>query len=147
MSRKNKPADVRFYFDADVLGLAKVVAQLRPDVTYPADPGGVVHRRRRPPCPVTSPRELDTAWIPIVAGAGWLIITRDSRIQDHRAEVAAVKEHGAKLVALTGKEALGRWQQLEVLLCQWRSIEPLATKPGPFIFSATRTSLRSVPLD
>jgi len=76
-----------------------------------------------------------------------LIITRDSRIQDHRAEVAAVKDHGAKMVALAGKEALGRWQQLEVLLCQWRAIEPLATKPGPFIFSATRTSLRSIPLD
>ena len=26
---------VRFYFDADVLGLAKVVAKLRSDVTYP----------------------------------------------------------------------------------------------------------------
>jgi hypothetical protein len=31
---------VRFYFDADVLGLAKVMVQLRSDVTYPGDPGG-----------------------------------------------------------------------------------------------------------
>jgi len=127
VSPNAKPADVRFYFDADVLGLAKVVTQLRSDVTYPGDLGGVIHRRRRPRCPITTPCALDTAWIPIVAGAGWLIITRDSRIQDHRAEVAAVKDHGAKMVALAGKEALGRWQQLEVLLCQWRAIEPLAT--------------------
>jgi hypothetical protein len=36
-------ATVRFYLDADVLGLAKVLVQLRNDVTYPGDPGGVVH--------------------------------------------------------------------------------------------------------
>jgi hypothetical protein len=28
---------VRFYFDADVLGLAKVMVQLRSYVTYPGD--------------------------------------------------------------------------------------------------------------
>lgn len=33
-----KPADVRFYFDADILGLAKLIAGLRSDVTYPAIP-------------------------------------------------------------------------------------------------------------
>jgi hypothetical protein len=30
---------VRFYFDADVLGLAKVMVMLRSDMTYPGDPG------------------------------------------------------------------------------------------------------------
>jgi hypothetical protein len=34
-----RPATVRFYFDADVLGVAKVVAALRSDVTYPGDRG------------------------------------------------------------------------------------------------------------
>jgi hypothetical protein len=28
---------VRFYFDADVLGLAKVIVSLRSDVTYPPE--------------------------------------------------------------------------------------------------------------
>jgi hypothetical protein len=37
-----KPAAVRFYLDADILGLAKVLVTLRPDMTYPGDPGGVV---------------------------------------------------------------------------------------------------------
>jgi hypothetical protein len=49
VSRPTKPATVRFYFDADVLGLAKTVVTLRSDVTYPGDPG-VVHRRERPAC-------------------------------------------------------------------------------------------------
>ena len=31
-----RPATVRFYVDADVLGLAKILVQIRADVTYPA---------------------------------------------------------------------------------------------------------------
>jgi hypothetical protein len=37
---RTKPATVRFYFDADVRGLGIILAQVRPDVTYPGDPGG-----------------------------------------------------------------------------------------------------------
>lgn len=47
-TRRFKPADVRFYLDADVLGLAKLLVQVRNDVTYPGDPGGVVQKRERP---------------------------------------------------------------------------------------------------
>jgi len=139
-----KPATVRFYFDADVLGLAKKVAELRPDVTYPGDPGAIVHRRQRPPCPITSTATLDTVWIAEVARRGWLIVTRDSRIQHHRAELAAVREHDARMVALAGDEAVGTWNQLEVLMCQWRAIEALLGEPTPFVYRATRTTLRAV---
>lgn len=48
-----KPAVVRFYLDADVLGLAHVVAGLRNDATYPGDPGAVIKRRQRSACPIT----------------------------------------------------------------------------------------------
>jgi hypothetical protein len=34
-----KQATVRFYLDADVVGLAKLLVKLRPDMTYPSDPG------------------------------------------------------------------------------------------------------------
>ena len=58
--RPGKPAVVRFYFDADVLGLAKVLVQVRADVTYPGDPGGhctaglvLLARSRRPPSKMT----------------------------------------------------------------------------------------------
>ena len=146
MSPSIKPATVRFYFDADVLGLAKLLASLRSDVTFPGDPGAVIHRRRRPPCPVTSPAVLDPVWIPQVAALGWVIVTRDSRIQDHRAEIAAVRTHGARMVALAGKDARDTWEQLEIVMSQWRSIEALVDEPGPFIYSLTRASLRSVPL-
>jgi PIN like domain len=81
----------------DLLGLAKILARLRPDITYPGDPGAVVHKRQRSPCPVCSPAIKDSVWIPQVAGLGWLIITRDSAIQRDRAELAAVQN----LVAAT----------------------------------------------
>ena len=73
-----RAAQVRFYVDADILGLGKILGSLRNDVTYPGDPGAVIHKRQREPCPIASPDVLDTDWIPQVAARGWLIITRDS---------------------------------------------------------------------
>jgi PIN like domain len=145
--RPGKPADVRFYIDADILGLAKVLVHVRPDVTYPGDPGGTLHRRTRPACPITSTAVKDDVWIPQVASMGWLIITRDSRIASNRAEIAAVRNSGARMVALSGPETSSTWAQLEVLCCQWRAIERRTTEPGPFIYSATRTALRPVSLN
>ena len=50
-----RAAQVRIYADADVLGLGKILAGLRNDITYPGDPGAVIHKRQRPPCPITNP--------------------------------------------------------------------------------------------
>ncbi len=145
MSRA-KPAVVRFYFDADVLGLAHVVAALRSDATFPGDPGAVIKRRERPASPIADPAIEDDIWIPRVASLGYLIITRDSRIQQHRAEIAAVKTNNARMVALSGDEARGTWQQLEVLMRNWRALEDLTGRAGPFIYTATRSRLRAVDL-
>lgn len=144
---KTRPATVRFYCDADILGLAKVLADLRSDITYPGDPGATLHRRKRPACPITETRTPDDVWIPTVARLGWVIITRDSRIQEHRAEIEAVKAYDAKMVALSGKDAGSTWAQLEVVMSQWRRIESLVDDPGPFIRRATRSGLAAVKLD
>jgi hypothetical protein len=141
-----KPIAPRFYFDADVLGLAKLVCRERPDCTYPGDLGGRIKKRLRPPCIIDSPNTLDTVWIPAVAAQGWLIITRDRAIQEHRAEVDAVRTHNAKVINLAGPEAVNTWAQLEVLMTRWRDIEPLADQPGPFIYSASRSRLRRLDL-
>jgi hypothetical protein len=66
-------ATVLFYLDADVLGLAKILVQLRNDVTYPGDPGGVLHKRRRLACPVERTDVPDRLWIPEVTSRDWLI--------------------------------------------------------------------------
>jgi hypothetical protein len=88
----------------------------------------------------------DSEWIPEAARRGWLIVTRDRHIQEHRLEIAAVRDNGARMVALTGEEARSVFDQLEVVLCRWRDIERCQQEPAPFIYAATRTSLRKVPL-
>jgi hypothetical protein len=139
-----KPATVRFYVDADILGLAKVLGSLRSDVTYPGDPGATIHRRVRPPCEVTSPAIPDEVWNPAVTSRGWLIITGDRHLQSRPAELAAVREAGARMVALSGRDAKGTWDQLEVFMTRWRDIEELLSLPGPFVRTATRTGIRPV---
>ncbi len=84
-------------------------------------------------------------WIAAVTASHRLIITRDRKIAANRAEIAAVRDSGARMVALAGSEAVGTWAQLEVLMCQWRAVEDLLDQTGPFIYSVTRTRLR--PLD
>lgn len=101
-----------------------------------------MRRHRREPCPVADPSVKDPVWIPQVTGLGWLIVTRDSRIQEHRAEIGAVRDNGARMVALGGRDAIGTWAQLEVLMSQWRAVERCLGEPGPFIYSATRTTFR-----
>lgn len=97
---------IRFYLDADTLGLAKVIVKLRWDVTYPGDPGGTVKRHVREPCPITTTDVADTAWIPVVAAEGWAIVSRDRKIQRRPAELAAVMGHSAKLFAISSEEKL-----------------------------------------
>jgi hypothetical protein len=147
MTKPARPAVVNYYVDADVLGLAKLLAAIRPDVTYPGDPGGPVQgRRTRPACVITDTSSPDTVWIPETAQQGWLIITRDRHIQEHRAEIQAVRASGARMITLTGREAADTFHQLESLMCQWRKIELLLARPGPFIFAVTRTSFKEIPL-
>lgn len=141
-----RAAQVRIYVDADIIGLGKIIASLRNDVTYPGDPGAVIHKRQRPPCPIASPDVLDTDWIPEVATRGWLIITRDSMIAQNRNEVAAVRENKARMVALNQRDAQTKWGQLEVFMTQWRSIEAVISEPGPFIWRASRTAMTKISL-
>ena len=142
-----RPAEVRFYVDADLLGLAKILVTVRSDVTYPGDPGGEIFRRLRPCCPITDPSTLDRDWLPRVAAANWLILTRDRKIQSHRAEIAAVRDHGARLITLSSDDAKTKFAQLEIVMCRWRDIEQKLALPGPFIYRATRTQLTVVNLD
>jgi hypothetical protein len=142
-----KPATVRLYFDADLLGLANLLCRERSDFTYPGDPGGRIKKRERPPCPIKTPAAPDSEWIPTVAKLGWLIITRDRHIQDNRAEIETVRIYGAKVVNLASEDASTTWTQLEVFMTQWRRIERLADEPGPFIYIASRTgAFRSIDL-
>ena len=141
---KRRLAQVRYYFDADILGLAKLVAGLRADVTYPGDPGGEVRKRHRPPCPITDPATEDLVWIPQVAGKGWSIVTRDRHIRAHPAERDAVIAYNAKLFIIASAKKLDLWHQLEILMIRWRDIERLSKQPGPLMYALYRTRATSL---
>jgi hypothetical protein len=141
-----RPADVRFYIDADLLGLGKVLASLRSDVTYPGDVGAALHGRQRPACSIDSPATPDSVWIPVVSHQSLVIITRDRRIQLHQAEINAIVENNGRMVTLSSEDAGTTWAQLEVVMSQWRRIEGLVGQPGPFIYTATRTRFEPVVL-
>lgn len=138
---------LRWYIDADTLGLAKILIQLRLDVTYPGDDGLRPHLRRElSPCVVQDPATKDEIWIPTVAKAGLAIITRDRRIQDRVSEKDMVVASNARMFAITSKEQLDGWGLLEVVVSQWRAMENAAEEHGPFIYSMTRTSLTKINL-
>lgn len=112
-----KNASVRFYFDADILGLAHIVCSLRPDCTFPGDPGRTIKRQARPPCEIAQGAK-DSDWIPAVAERGWLAITRDANIQSHLSLLQLVQEHRLRLVVGRPKSracfdlrfgSVGRW--------------------------------------
>jgi hypothetical protein len=141
-----KPATIRFYIDEDLLGLAHVVAALRPDVTYPGDPGAVIHKRERPPSPIAKQTD-DDVWVPEATSRGWLIISRDHNIRENVGERRTVRECGARMVALSGTHAVNKWDQLQLLMTRWNRIESLLAQPGPVIYLATRSRMTPLDLD
>ena len=134
---------IRFYVDADLIGLGKLLVQVRSDVTYAGDPGGTgVSRRQRPPCPI-SYNMTDAEWISIAAGKGWIVITRDRHMISRPAELAAIKANSARHVRIDASHhSLTKWEQLEVVVSQWRRIEQLTSVPGPWIYVVTRSGVR-----
>lgn len=127
---------IRFYFDADILGVAKLLVQVRSDVTYPGDPGDAV----RPPCHI-HPATKDDEWIPAVASNDWITITRDKHIMSRPTELAAVTSNRAKIICLDARHELTKWLELEIIVSQWRRIEDLSSSAGPWIYRASRSRL------
>lgn len=148
----------RWYVDADTLGLAHLLAAARTDVTYCGDDG--IRKKRRlnlPPCVIQDSDTDDDIWIPAVTDQGLTIITRDVHIEQRSSEIAAVIASSARMFAITteseadgtpgGRRRLHNWDLLEIAVTRWRDMElAVRTRPGPFIYSLTRTGLRLVDL-
>lgn len=133
---------IHFYLDADLLGVAKILTGVRSDVTYPGDPGGRGSDGfERPPCPI-QPGDKDVDWIPQVADAEWIIISRDRHIQHRPAERAALMDARARMFRLDARRGLSKWQELEIIVTQWRRFEEMRELPGPWLYMATLTRLR-----
>lgn len=90
----------RWYFDADTIGLGKLLAPARRDVTWPGDTGERGRDRlRQKPSPITTTDTPDEVWIPRVTAAGMVIVTRDNAPNDQAA--AHLARHGSTPVSVT----------------------------------------------
>ncbi len=75
----------------------------------------------------------DTAWLPIVAQKGWIIVTNDSKIGNRQLELLAVRNSKAKVFVLVSGQIKG--EDMAKIFVE--ALEPMkklvAQQPGPFI--------------
>lgn len=132
------PLTIRWFADESVLGLGKLLARERDDVTYPGHPAsaGII------------PGTLDTEWMPIVAAHGWVVFHRDRRIRTRPAELEIFRSEGLRAVWFAGKKDLSPYDQLTLLQRHWKRLEREVQRlgPGPWALSLVSTGLRQVPL-
>ena len=126
------PQAPRWFVDENSLGVAKALAYVRGDVTWPGAPGG--------PVPAGA---ADTAWLPIIGQAGLVVLTRDKRIRSRPLERQALLDHDVRACFLTSGGTLDLFAQLRLWLRYWDDIESLVTeRPAPWLASVTRAGVR-----
>jgi PIN like domain len=122
----------RWFVDENSLGVAKALAYVRGDVTWPGAPGG--------PVPAGA---ADTAWLPVIGEAGLVVLTRDKRIRSRPLERQALLNSGVRACFLTSGGSLDLFSQLRLWLRYWDDIEALvAEQPAPWLASVTRAGVR-----
>lgn len=133
----------QWYFDEDVIGVAKVLATAKLPVTWPGDDGKRSSQRlSQTPSLVSSTGRPDEEWIPLVAGAGMPIVTRDRRILDRRDEVNAVIAARARLFAITSSGPQSLWDQVRILAAQWPHMQARRVDDGPLLYGLTLSGIR-----
>lgn len=125
------PQAPRWFVDENSLGVAKALAYVRGDITWPGAPDG----------PVLA-GAADTAWLPIVGQAGLVVLTRDKRIRSRPLERKALLDHGVRACFLTSGGSLALFDQLRLWLRYWDDIETLVIeRPAPWLASVTRSGV------
>jgi PIN like domain len=96
--------------------------------------------------PGPADKARDTEWIPKVAAADMAIISRDRAISRRRAEKDAILAAGAQMFAITDPGQLRVWDLLEIVMHRWRDMEQIRERPGPYIFTLSRTRMTEIDL-
>lgn len=122
----------RWFLDENSLGVALALQHVRGDVTWPGAPDKLI------PAGAT-----DRSWLPIVGSTGLVVLTRDKRIRTRPVERQALLDHNVRACFLTSGGNLDLFAQLRLWLRYWDDIETVvATEPGPWLASVTRTGVR-----
>lgn len=139
-----KPRSAEWYFDADTIGVGRILAAAGVRATWPGDDGERRGRPDLPPSPTSRTDVGDEVWIEQVTRAGMVIITRDRRISTRTSEVDAVIASRAKVFALTVTGDNDLWGLVRLVATRWLDIERQSIEPGPFIMSVTWTGVRQM---
>jgi hypothetical protein len=61
------------------------------------------------------------------------------------AERDLILQSGARRIQIAGRpgEKLRKWDQLEIVIGQWKAIERMVATPGPWVYVATRSRIRA----
>jgi hypothetical protein len=90
----------------------------------------------------------DVEWIPVVAGRGWVILSKDKGIRRRPLELARVIESKARFFALAASKGLTGEQMAQVFIDNRARMERLARKqPPPFVAGVypDRVTLYEIP--
>lgn len=134
----------RWYVDADTLGLGRILAVARTDVTYCGDDGRRPKGLDLPPSPIQDTATADDVWIPTVTQAGMSIITRDKKLLSRPWELDAIAASRARVFTILVEDDPSNWGLLEAVACQWRLMQSAADLPGPFVYGVTRTTCHQI---
>jgi hypothetical protein len=85
-----------------------------------------------------SPDAPDETWLSEVTAKGWIILTKDKRIQYRATEIAAVQSAGAAVFALTAGSVTGQ-EMASIFVNALPKMRLFAARePRPFIARVTR---------
>ena len=125
-----------WFVDETSLGLAKMLAIARDDVLHPG------HHD----LPLVPTGTLDPVWMPIVAGMGLVVISRDKRIRTKPAELATFTSAGLRVFWIAGKRDLNNWETLKLIVKWWDRMEQIVRDrgPGPWFQAIHDTRIREL---
>jgi hypothetical protein len=109
-----------WFVDETSMGLGKSLAIARRDVVHPGHWS----------LPAVPTGTLDTDWMPVVAGLGLVVISRDKRIRTKAAELAAFRAAGLRVFWLAGKRDLATWDALRLVVKSWDRMEEIVRDRG-----------------
>jgi len=90
----------------------------------------------------------DEDWIALVARQRWIALTKDKNIRYRGAELAAVREHGARVFVLRAKNATGEQMAAIFVRNAGRLVRYASTRLPPFVVGIDRNgTLTDYPLD
>jgi hypothetical protein len=120
----------RFFVDENVIGLGHALVAARDDVVHPG-------HRDLLEVPL---RAQDPDWIPVVAGRGLVVLSRDKHIRRKTGERELWHALGLRVVALTGTRDMNGWEMLELVVKQWHRLEKTIKTEGAGPWWASWTS-------